>query len=144
MKTARIALASATLWSLALVVAALTVPVYSGESQSTDSTGATNTTSTSATLVSVNGWWGLVVASLPLVACLVVGALLLGPVGRGVKVAAVVVVALLGVGAVLSLFSIGIFVLPVVAGLAVAVASADHGDPGRPSGGRTHTAEAGR
>ena len=54
MPTARIALAGATLWSLALVVAALTVPVYSGEAGGTDSTGAVRTTSTSATLVGEN------------------------------------------------------------------------------------------
>ena len=124
MKTARIALAGATLWSLALVVAALTVPVYSGESESTDSTGATVTTSTSATLVGENGWWGLVVASVPLVACLVVAALLLGPGGRTARVAAVVVVVLLGIGTLLGMLSIGIFVLPVTVALAVAVASA--------------------
>ena len=124
MKTARIALAGATLWSLALLVAALTVPVYSGESESTDSTGATVTTSASATLVGENGWWGLVVAGVPLVACLVVAALLLGPGGRNARITAVVVVVLLGIGTLLGMLSIGIFVLPVTVALAVAVASA--------------------
>ena len=124
MRTTRIALAGATLWSLALVVAALTVPVYSGETTSSDSTGATIATSTSATLVEVNGWWGLVVACLPLLACLVVGALLLGPGGGAARGAAVVVVALLGVVTVLGLLSIGIFILPVTLALALAVAVA--------------------
>ena len=121
---ARIALAAAMLWSLALVVAALTAPLYSGESESTDSTGTVTSRTTSATLVDVNGWWGLVVASLPLVACLGVGALLLGPGGRAAVVAAAVVVALLGVVTVLGMLSIGIFLLPVTAALTVAVASA--------------------
>lgn len=121
MPTARIALAGATLWSLALVVAALTVPVYSGETGGTDSTGAVSTTSSSTTLVGENGWWGVVVAGIPLAACLVVGALLLGPGGRGAQVAALVVVALLGVLTVLSLLSVGVFVAPAVAGLGVAV-----------------------
>lgn len=125
MRTVRIALVAASLWSAALVVAALTVPVYSGESEGTDSTGATVNTATSATLVEENGWWGLVVAGVPLVACLVVGALLLGPGGRAAKVAAVVVVGLLGLGTLLAMLSIGIFVLPATVALVVAVASAD-------------------
>ena len=43
MRTTRIALVGATLWSLALVVGALTVPVYSGDTASTDSAGAVTT-----------------------------------------------------------------------------------------------------
>ena len=123
-RTVRIALAGATLWSLALVVAALTVPVYSGDTAGADADGVPGATSTTATLVEVNGWWGLVVAALPLGACLVVGTLLLGPGGRAATVAAVVVVALLGVLTVLSLLSIGVFLAPAVAGLGVAVLAA--------------------
>jgi hypothetical protein len=134
-RTVRIALAGASLWSLALVVAALTLPAYSGGSASTDATGTVTTSSTTATLVQVNGWWGLVVASVPLGACLVVGALLLGPGGRAARVAAVVVVALLGVLTVLSLLSIGVFIAPVTAGLGVAVLRA----LGGPSERSSHT-----
>jgi hypothetical protein len=120
-KTVRIALVGASLWSVALVVAALTLPAYSGDTAGTDSTGAVTSSSTSATLVDVNGWWGLVLASLPLGACLVVGALLLGPGGRPAQALAAVVVALLGGLTVLSLLSIGLFLVPAVAGLGVAV-----------------------
>ncbi|MEO6411592.1 MAG: hypothetical protein ABIO48_03315 [Pedococcus sp.] len=121
MKTMRIALVGATLWGVALVVAALTLPAYSGDTAGTDSTGAVTSSSTSATLVEVNGWWGLVLASIPLGACVVVGALLLGPGGRPAQALAAVVVALLGGLTVLSLLSIGLFLMPAVAGLGVAV-----------------------
>jgi hypothetical protein len=131
-QTVRFALAGATLWSAALVVAALTVPLYSGMSASsfgsasTDSNdmvvpGPVTTTSTTATLVEVNGWWGLAVACIPLCACLMVGTLLLGPGGRRAQVAAAVVVGLLGALTVLSLLSIGLFLVPAVAGLGLAV-----------------------
>ena len=117
----RIALVGATLWSAALVVAALTLPAYSGATAGADSTGAVIESSTTATLVDVNGWWGLVIASIPLGACVVVGALLLGPGGRTAQALAAVVVALLGGLTVLSLLSIGLFLVPAVAGLGVAV-----------------------
>jgi hypothetical protein len=121
MKTVRIALVGAALWSAALVVAALTLPAYSGATAGADSTGAVTNGSTTATLVEVNGWWGLVVASIPLGATVVVGTLLLGPGGRAAQVAAAVVVALLGALTVLSLLSIGLFLVPAVAGLGLAV-----------------------
>ena len=134
MKTVRVALAGATLWSIALVVGALTVPLYSGSSASSvgsasaDSTGGvvvgpvtTTSTTATATLVEVNGWWGLVIAGIPLAACVVVGALLLGPAGHAAQVAAAVVVALLGILTVLSLLSIGLFLVPAVGGLGLAV-----------------------
>ena len=130
MKTVRFALAGAMLWSVALVVGALTLPAYSGDSAVTDSTGAVTSSSTTATLVAVNGWWGLVIAGIPLAACVVVGALLLGPAGRAAQVASAVVVALLGALAVLSLLSIGLFLVPVVAGLGLAVLVALSVSPG--------------
>jgi hypothetical protein len=133
-RTVRIALVGATVWSLGLVVAALTVPLYSGESESTDATGATTITATSATLVSQNGWWGLVVAGVPLAACLVVGAMLLGSRRHWAQVAALVVVALLAVGTVLSLLSIGPFVAPATAALAVAVLTTLGAPAQRPGG----------
>ena len=130
MRTVRFALAGAILWSIALVVGALTVPLYSGSSAgSVGSAGADSTggvvidpvTSTTATLVAVNGWWGLVIAGIPLVACVVVGTLLLRAGGRAAQVAAAVVVGLLGVLTVLSLLSIGLFLVPAVGGLGLAV-----------------------
>jgi hypothetical protein len=120
-KTVRFALLGATLWSIALVVGALTLPAYSGDMAATDTTGADASSSTTATLVAVNGWWGLVIAGIPLAACVLVGALLLGPAGRAAQVAAAVVVALLGALTVLSLLSIGLFLVPAVAGLGLAV-----------------------
>jgi hypothetical protein len=121
MKTVRIALVGAAQWSAALGVAALTLPPNSGATAGADSTGAVTNGSTTATLVEVNGWWGLVVASIPLGATVVVGTLLLGPGGRAAQVAAAVVVALLGALTVLSLLSIGLFLVPAVAGLGLAV-----------------------
>ena len=121
MRTTRAALLGATLWSLALLVGALTVPLYSSDTADVDSTGPVSTTSSTATLVEVNGGWGLVVAGIPTVACLVVGALLLGPGGRVTTIVAAVVVAALGVLTVLSLLSIGLFLAPVTAALGLAV-----------------------
>ncbi|NYG07682.1 hypothetical protein BJ986_002169 [Phycicoccus badiiscoriae] len=120
-KAVRIALVSASAWSALLVVAALTVPVYSGETSSADSTGEVSSSPTTATLVEVNGAWGLVVASIPLLACAVVGALLLRPGGRTRQVIAAVVVGLLGILTVVSLLTVGVFVAPATAGLGVAV-----------------------
>lgn len=121
MRTVRIALAAAALWAAGLVVAALALPAYTGSSSTEDASGEVHTTSTTATFVEANGTWGLVVASVPLAACLVVAVLLLGPGGRATRVAAVVVVALLGALTVLGLLSIGVFIAPVTAALGLAV-----------------------
>lgn len=119
--TVRIALGAAALWSLALVVAAVTVPLYSGDTVTADSSGASSSTDTTATLVEVNGWWGLVVASLPLAASVVVAVLLLGVRRRPAVIVALVLVVLLGIVTVLSLLTIGAFIAPVTAGLGLAV-----------------------
>ena len=121
MRTVRIALAAAALWAGGLVVAALALPAYTGSSSTEDASGEVHTTSTTATFVEANGTWGLVVASVPLAACLVVAVPLLGPGGRATRVAAVVVVALLGALTVLGLLSIGVFIAPVTAALGLAV-----------------------
>lgn len=129
MPATRVALGAATLWSIGLVVAALTAPVYSGEAGSTDPTGALTTTRTSATLVEVNGWSGVVVATLPLAAALAVAALLLlrGRLGAGAEpwlvAAAWALSATCAALGVLALTSIGALVLPVAAGLGLAVAT---------------------
>lgn len=129
MRTVRIALAAAALWAGGLVVAALALPAYTGSSSTEDANGEVHTTSTTATFVEANGTWGLVVASVPLAACLVVAVLLLGPGGRATRVAAVVVVALLGALTVLGLLSIGVFIAPVTAALGLAVIVALSGPP---------------
>ncbi|TPG19232.1 hypothetical protein [Pedococcus bigeumensis] len=134
MTTVRFALAGATVWSIALVVGALALPAYSGDTAGTDSTGAATSSSTTATLVEVNGWWGLVLAGIPLAACVVVGTLLLGPAGRAgraAQVAAAVIVALLGALTILSLLSIGLFLVPAVAGLGLAVLAALSASPAK-------------
>jgi hypothetical protein len=121
MRTVRIALAAATLWGVGLVAAALTLPAYTGSSSTSGAGGTVETDSTTATFVDVNGTWGLVLVTLPLAACVLVAALLLGPGGRVAQVAAAVLVGLLGALALVSLLSIGVFIAPVVAGLGVAV-----------------------
>ena len=121
MRTVRIALGAATGWGIALVVAALTVPVYAGDGVTTDSSGLSTSASTSTTLVAENGWWGLVVAGIPLGCSVVVAVLLLGVRRRPAEIAALVIVGLLGVGTVLGLLSVGLFIAPATAALAVAV-----------------------
>jgi hypothetical protein len=120
-RTVRIALGAAVAWSVALVVAALTVPVYSGDSITTESSGVSTSTTTATTLVAENGWWGLVVAGIPLACSVVVAVLLLGVRRRPAEIAALVIVGLLGVGTVLALLSVGLFVAPVTAALGLAV-----------------------
>jgi uncharacterized protein involved in response to NO len=116
----RIALLVATGWSVALLVAAMVAPVYSS---ATVTTARFATATGSATLVQVNGWRVLVVVGIPLVCTLLVGAALWRRAGRpGAGVAAWVVTGLLAGFNVLALASIGIFVVPVTAGLAVACA----------------------
>jgi hypothetical protein len=135
MRRARIALAAATLWSLALLVAALTVPVYSESSSTTTSDGSSMEETTSATLVEVNGTAVLVTLAIPLVASLVVAVVLFArqrvAEGRGawLGVVAWLAVAVCGALALLGLLSIGVFVLPVAVALAVAVITSSSAVP---------------
>lgn len=113
-----VALGVALIWSLALAVAAFTLPVYSGEIVT-----ESGSTSTTATLVEINGMGVLGVVLAPLAATLVVAALVVMRRRRPVLGAlAWVTVSLLAVLTVAALASIGLFFLPVVIALAVAVA----------------------
>ena len=113
------------MWSVALVVGALTAPGYAESSGAAGAEGEPVAVEGSeATLVEVNGTGVLVVVGTPLAATVVVVALLLlrGR-HRGFGYAAWAVVALLAGFAVVGLLSIGMFVLPAVVALAVAVAA---------------------
>ena len=122
---ARIALVLALVWSALLVVAAFTLPLYgfSSESATVDGSSGRDEVSGTATLVQVNGWMAALVMAVPLAVALLV-ALLLAVGGRGPRVGAWVLTALLGVFTVLALLSVGLLMLPVVVALLVACASA--------------------
>jgi hypothetical protein len=125
----RVALVAAALWSVGLLVGAATLPAYTGSSAGTTSDGRPTGSTTSSTLVEVNGRGVLVVLALPLAASLVVATLLLVrqrvPSRRlpWLVAAAWLAVAACGALGVLGLLSIGVFVLPVAAALAVAVST---------------------
>jgi hypothetical protein len=117
----KVAVALAVLWSAGLLVAAVTVPVYAVDSGAAGADGGLVTSSGSATLVGANGSGVLAVAVAPLVASVLVGALLTArPRDRVARTVAWAVVGLLAGLAVLGLASVGLFVLPVVVALAVA------------------------
>jgi hypothetical protein len=111
----------AAVWSLGLLIAASVLPVYNGETIS-NSDGVTFTTTT---LVGSQGAWVLIPCAVPLVLCAAVWLALLrkrsgaGPRSGYVAWAGV---GLLGVFALLSILSIGGFVIPVVLLLGRAVA----------------------
>ncbi|MFC6238486.1 hypothetical protein [Longivirga aurantiaca] len=123
--TARVALVLALVWSVLLVLAAFTLPLYgySSSSATVDGSGGTEEITGTATLVQVNGWTAVLVLAIPLAVTLLVG-LLLGVGGRGQRAGAWALTALLGVFTVLALLSVGLFMVPVVVALMVACASA--------------------
>jgi hypothetical protein len=121
-RPSRIMLTSAATWSIGILVAALTVPFYRGES----TTGSTYagvsgistavTTSSHATLVQVNGLRILIPVAIPLIAVASVAVMLshrrrIQKAGPGPTAIAVLVV--LGVGTLLAMLSMGVFVVPV-------------------------------
>ena len=121
-RTTRIMLATAAVWALALVVAAMTLPFYSGESTSgttsvsSGGTPTTVTTATHSTLVQVNGFRVLIPVVVPCLAVALVAAGLARrrkahKTGPGPMPSTVVV--LLGVGTLAAILSIGILVVPV-------------------------------
>ena len=117
-----IALGLAGAWCAVLLVGALTVPVYTGEL-----TSLSGTRTTTATLVGENGPWALAVVALPLIPVLTVAALLWQRrrVGRfGAGPVAWTLVGVLWAFAVVTGFSIGLFVLPIPGLLAIACAAA--------------------
>ena len=135
-------LGTAALWSVGLVVAALTAPFYSSMSASSSSpaspTGApghpmttpTQVAHASATLVHVNGFKVLAPVSLPLLAVIVVAFALRrrrkrATPGAG-RLAWTVTVLLVGV-ALLGTLSIGPFIVPVAVLVGVACARSSGG-----------------
>jgi hypothetical protein len=125
----RAALVFALFWGAGLVAAALLVPVYS----STGASSSGTVTNGSATLVSVNGWTALMLASAPLAGTLVAGYALRRRAGQdGAGVLAWAVTGLLALFTVAAILSIGVFVLPVT--VALAVASFTHGRQGARQG----------
>ncbi len=116
----------ATLVSLALLVLAMTFPVYSSESVSATVEGgqAAEVVRSSATLVSVNGFGALIPVAVPLVATLLVGLLLRAAASRAEYAVAWVLTLLYAGLCVLALLSIGILLAPVAVLLVVACATA--------------------
>lgn len=124
----RIALIAAAAWSLLLLVAAFTFPAYGtfSSSASVDENGSLATGAEitgTATLVGVNGLYAALLVGIPLVVTAVVAVLLRVGV-RPARIAAWVLVGLLGAFTVLGLMSIGLFILPVTVALVVACATA--------------------
>jgi hypothetical protein len=109
---------AALVWSIGLIVAALLVPAYSGQTV-TDSRGVTLTT---ATLVQVHGARALIITAIPGVVSIVVGFALCrrratGP--RWTGIVAWSMIAVLAIVALLGILSVGVFMLPVVVLLAI-------------------------
>lgn len=95
----------ALLWSIGLLIAALTVPVYGSE----------------GTLVDVNGHGVLLVVAVPAIVSLAVWAALLRRCSRGGRVSGFLAwcgISLLAVFCFLAVFSIGLYVAPVAVLLA--------------------------
>jgi len=120
-RTSTVALGFAVIWSLLLVVAALTLPVYGTSSSSSTAGGATTTTAGTATLVGVNGIGVLIVIGFPLVISLVVAWALAARRRR----LGWIVTGVLCFFTVISLMSIGLFVAPVTLALVVACAATE-------------------
>ena len=111
---------AALVWSVGLILAALLLGAYSGQTVSSDA-GVTLTT---RTFVQVNGLGSLVLVAIPAAACLIVGAALWQrhrrqPAWSGP--AAWTAVAVLAVEAALGIATIGVFLIPVVILLALSV-----------------------
>jgi len=123
-------LAVAALWCVGLLVAAVTLPAYRSTTATVLGTADSSTaaeTTTTRTLLDVNGPGVLVVVAIPLAAVgLVSGALWLRRRRHrdGAGPLAWTIVGLVGLFALLGMLSIGIFVVPAVALLAIACATA--------------------
>jgi hypothetical protein len=108
--------ATAFLWSVGLVVAALIVPVYSGTDTRSGTGIPTVATHSNSTLVGENGLGILVVLGVPTIVTVLVWLALHDKCSRGRQSSGYVAWGLIGLLAAFSLLgvlSIGIFVLPV-------------------------------
>jgi lysylphosphatidylglycerol synthetase-like protein (DUF2156 family) len=125
-------IAAALVWSLGLVLAALLVPAYDGQTV-TSSRGLSLTT---ATLVQVHGAKALILAAIPTVASIVVGLAVYRRRAAGerwTEIAAWTTVGALAVVALLGILSIGAFMIPVVILLALSVRLVPPPQAGAPS-----------
>jgi hypothetical protein len=116
-----VALVLAGLWCVVLLIGAMTLPVYSGESVSSGS--PTGFESWRATLVEVNGTGALAVVALPAIPVAVVAIALWlrhRAQRRGSGAMAWTTVGVLGAFAFVTGFSIGMFVVPIVVLLTIA------------------------
>jgi hypothetical protein len=118
-RTPSIAMLSAAVWGLGLVVAGFLVPVYQTESTSASGKLMKGT----ETLVGVNGPGVVVVLAVPLLAAVLVACALLLRNRRGALPVAWALTGLLAVFNLLGMLTIGVFVVPVTAALVVACAS---------------------
>lgn len=125
-----IALAVAALWSMVLLVLALFAPAYGTASTGSSEpvTGGplspddpTVVTTSTLSLVEANGWWALVVVSVPLALTFTVGGLLWTRTRPGRVAAWVVAVVLLGL-CLLAAMSVGLFMVPAAVALLAACA----------------------
>jgi hypothetical protein len=113
---------AAALWSLGVLVAALIAPVYSSVGSS--SSGAFS--QSHSTLAEENGLWVLLPMATPLLVTLILAALLHARQKRGQSGAGTfgwLITGLLGAFALISLASVGVFVVPVAVALVVACAA---------------------
>jgi hypothetical protein len=122
--------ATAFAWAVALIPAAFLLPVYSGETSTTSISTAggpviSSTVHTSSTFIGENGSGALIALALPAVLVALVAFALYRKHAHGTRRSgdvAWILVAMLGVFCVLGMFTIGLFVLPVVMLLACAAA----------------------
>ena len=118
-RAAWVALAGALLWSAALLVAATVAPAY----QTVTETDSGTVTHGSATLVGENGAGVLLVMAVPLLVTMLVGwALWRRGARHGAGPIAWTLTGLLACLNLLAMLSVGLFMLPVTACLAVACA----------------------
>lgn len=101
--------AIALAWSVVLIPGALWAPLYDGEHSSSAAAGVV--APTSATLVQANGAWVLGLVAVPALVSLIVLAALAGG-GRAAALLAGAAVALLLAFNAVSIFTVGIFILP--------------------------------
>jgi hypothetical protein len=111
---------AATVWSLGLLLAALLVPAYDGETSSPD----TGVTLTRVTLVQSKGVWALLLVVVPLLASILVAAAMVYRRRDDARWAVPVAWSAIGVLALIALLgitSVGAFMLPAAALLALSV-----------------------
>jgi hypothetical protein len=125
-RPASVALVIAGVWGLGLVVAGFVVPMYRTMTESTSGEVARGTD----TLVGANGLGVVVVLAVPFVVTVLVGCALLLRAHRGALPVSWTLTGLLAVLTLLSMPSIGLFIIPITACLAVACATS-HPQPGQ-------------